>query len=236
VEFPFLGGQLFDIKRGVLVEVSAAFSFSLEAGLCPEVGQEAVIFASTRVGVVVEHSSEVTVVSVSDEEVVNERGEARHEGISFGHGVLVGRSFDHGKQFFGRVMFVAILITLEHEATGEAVFEAVRDTSGDIGEVDGGEFAITVEAVDNASIGNSLLHEAEHVSRVGTEAEVGGQESHIGVSIHSGNLSLSAELDPAFAFMFGVSKVVLDGVADGKVLNSLLLGKLSSGDEEVVLV
>lgn len=235
MESPVSGGLLF-VNGVVLVEFRDGGALSLEATFVPEASEFAISFADSSRSVVVQHSSEVSVVSVSNKEVVNKRGDAMQEGISFSHSVLVSRSLDHSEHLFSGVMFVSIFITLEHESARHSVVKAVGYSSGNISLVDGSEFTVGMESVNDASTVNTVFHVGEHVRGVRSKDNIGGQETHVGVSLKGSKLSVSSEFNKAFVLIFRVGEVMLDRVAGSEVFNSLFLGKFGGSDEEVVLV
>ena len=66
-------------------------------------------------------------------------------------------------------MFASISVALKHESTSEAVVHAVRYCSGYISLVNGGELAVSLEPIDNASFVNTVFHVFEDVAGVLSE-------------------------------------------------------------------
>jgi len=152
VELPVIL-RLLKVNRVLLVEVSYRHALSFESTFLPEARSISLGFSS-GVSIVVHHFTEVAVMGVTSEEVVNERGDTVHSRVSSRERVLVGRSLNHSEHLFGGIMFV----TLEHEVTGEAIVHAVSNSDGDVTLVDGSElFDILMESVNDTAVVDTLL-------------------------------------------------------------------------------
>ena len=68
------------VNRVVSVEVSNRTTLSREARFFPEAS---ILYVDSRVSIVVEHGSQVAIVSVTNEEVVNKRGDAMEPSVAF---------------------------------------------------------------------------------------------------------------------------------------------------------
>jgi len=225
-------GGHFKLLDGVVAIELAQFLFGRKLRGFPEVS--AGDSFDTR-GLSVNETGHVCVVGDTSEELLNDGADLEGK-CAFGLGVAFGLAaslLDHIHQLFDG----KLLLSAHSELTVTSVFKFVCNSSSQIFVMNRGELSGFVEERCREFTSKSTLgNVGSQVALSGAENEIAGEDSKVLVGSESSGFGLSAEFNPRLGVVLTVGKVVLDGSNGDKGADSVLLGELGGGNQEVVLV